>query len=150
MDIELPAANLEEIEGRMLALPQANCPVFHYFAPGLYVRELHMQAGTMAIGHMQKFHHLNILIKGRILMLNPDGSQKELCAPMTFMGAPGRKVGYVLEDIIWQNIYPTEETDIEKLEDFFIERSPTWVEANKNEKIFTSEFNTPITFEVEI
>jgi hypothetical protein len=117
MEQNLPAVNLEEIEQKMLVLPQADCPIFHYFAPGLYVRELHMQAGTLAIGHKQKFTQLNILIKGRILMLDPNGGQKELIAPMTFMGQPGRKVGYVLEDIIWQNIYPTEETDIEKLED---------------------------------
>jgi hypothetical protein len=146
-----PATNLEEIESRMLTLPQANCPVFHYFAPGLYVRELHMQAGTLAIGHKQKFPHLNILIKGKILMLESGGVQKEYAAPMTFMGMPGRKVGYVLEDIIWQNIYPTDETDIEKLEDFYVEKSDTWKEmTEKNKELFTSEFNTPIIFEVKL
>jgi hypothetical protein len=40
---------------------------------------------------------------------------------MTFIGKPGRKVAYILETVVFQNVYATEETDIEKLENMFIE-----------------------------
>lgn len=116
MTTNLPAINLEEIKKKMLALPQANCPVFHHFGPGLYIRELRMEAGTLAMGRKQRFPHMNVFIKGKVLMLNPDGSHLELSAPMTFVGSPGQKIGYVIEDMIWQNIYPTNETDVEILE----------------------------------
>ena len=123
--------DLEAIEKRMLSLPQVECPVVHSFGPGLYIRELRMATGTLAMGHEQKFEHINILAQGKILMLNDDGSKTILEAPKTFVGKPGRKVGYVLEDIIWFNVYPTDETDIEKLENMYVEKSDTWEENKK-------------------
>ena len=40
---------------------------------------------------------------------------------MFFIGEPGQKVGYVIEDTVWQNIYATDETDIDRLEEMFME-----------------------------
>jgi len=114
---------IEELEHAMLKLPQATCNVRHIFAPGLYVRELSMPAGTVAIGHRQKQQHLNVLLAGRVNVINPDGTTSELRAPLTFVGEPGRKVGYVLEDVVWMNIYPTTETDVGKLEETYLEKS---------------------------
>jgi hypothetical protein len=48
---------------------------------------------------------------------------------MMFVGKPGRKCGYVHEDMVWQNIYATNETDVETLEAMFIEKSQTFEEA---------------------
>lgn len=118
--------SIEEIEQLMLTLPQADCPVIHKFGDGLYIRELHMQAGIIAIGHEQRYRHFNVFLKGKVLMLNQDGSKTVLEAPMTFFAEPGRKVGYVLEDVIWQNIYPTDETDVEKLEETYLIKSDSW------------------------
>jgi len=56
-----------------------------------------------------------------MIIVNPDGSRKELKAPMTFMAPPGRKVAYILETVVFQNIFSTDETDVEKLESMFIE-----------------------------
>lgn len=108
---------------RMLAHPQAECPVIHRFGPGIYIRELSMQAGTFAIGHHQKFEHMNIMLKGRVTMLNDDGTTTELVAPMVYVGKPGRKIGYVREDMVWQNIYATTETDVEKLEEMLLDKT---------------------------
>ena len=119
---------VEEVERKMLLLPQADCPLHHHFGPGIYVREVHIPAGAIAIGHHQKTVHMNVMIKGRVLMLNEDGSSRELVAPMTFVGQPGRKVGYILEDVVWQNIYPTDETDVEKLEATYLDKSDSWLE----------------------
>jgi len=110
----------------MLALSQAECPVFHHFGPGIYIREVHLPAGATAIGHAQKFAHTNVMIKGRVLMFNEDGTTKELVAPLLFVGKPGRKVGHVLEDTVWQNIYATDETDVETLERTYLDKSETW------------------------
>lgn len=118
--------SVEELEQMMLTLPQVDCPVIHKFGKGLYIRELHMQAGTIAIGHEQRFRHFNVFLKGKVLMLNPDGSKTVLEAPMAFFAEPGRKVGYVMEDLVWQNIYPTDETDVEKLEDTYLNKSDSW------------------------
>lgn len=120
-----------EFERRLLKMPQAECPLSHHFGPGVYVREVTIPAGAMAIGHHQKLPHLNILIKGAVLMLGEDGEQREVRAPLIFEGKPGRKVGVALEDTVWLNVYAAEERDIEVLEARFIEKSQQWLAADK-------------------
>jgi hypothetical protein len=125
----LRSRDLAKAESAMLKLPQAECSVIHHFGPGLYVREVHMPAGIFAVGHRQRFEHMNVFLKGRVILFKDDGSTEELVAPMMFVGKPGRKAGYVLEDVVWQNIYATSETDIEKLESAFLEKTDEFVRS---------------------
>ena len=120
--------NLAEVEARMLQEPQVECQVFHHFGPGVYIREVHIPAGTFSVGHHQKFDHMNVMLKGRVTMLNDDGTTSELQAPFVYVSKPGRKIGYIHEDMVWQNIYATPETDIETLEAHFIDKSEQWQE----------------------
>ena len=118
---QLPAATKE-----MMAMPQAECPVVHHFGPGLCVREVSMPAGTLAVGHKQKFEHMNVLLKGSVMIVNDDGTTKVLKAPLMFIGKPGQKVGYVLEDLVWQNIYATDLKDVDAIEAHFVEKCDEW------------------------
>jgi len=120
------AEQVSQLEQHMLALPQAECPVVHHFGPGIYVREVTLPAGTLAIGHAQRFEHLNIMLTGAVAILKDDGTTEVLRAPMIFVGKPGRKVGFVIETCVWQNVYATEERDIDKLEATFLDKSETW------------------------
>lgn len=122
---------IEQIEAHMLNLPQADCPVTHRFGPGIYIREVTLPAGIIAIGHKQKCRHLNIMIKGKVAILNGD-NVTVLEAPLIFESEPGRKVGYIMETTVWQNVYATQETDVEKLESMYLEKSITWSEHEKN------------------
>jgi hypothetical protein len=121
--------SIEVLEKEFLQHEQVDCPVTHHFSPGVYTREVKLPAGTLAIGHHQNFEHLNIFIKGRVAMRNEDGSFTELKAPMVFVGKPGRKIGYIYEDVIWLNVYTTNETDIEKLESHFLTKSDAFTES---------------------
>jgi len=122
---------IDDIEDEMLTMEQADCPVIHRFSPGLYIRELHMKAGIFAVGHYQKTEHFNLFLKGRVLSKDASGENIELTAPMTFTAPPGRKFGYILEDVVWLNVYPTDETDVETLEDMFFTKSKSWKESKK-------------------
>jgi len=123
--------NVEKMEKELLKLEQADCPVNHHFYPGLYLREVRVKAGVFAMGHYQKTHHLNLFLKGKVDVVNDDGTTEVLTAPMLFMGKPGRKIGLVLEDMTWLNIYPTDETDVETLENTYFDKSDTWLASNK-------------------
>jgi hypothetical protein len=106
----------------LLDMPQAPAPIYHRFGPGIYIREMHASAGTLIIGHIQKEDHSNLLLTGKVLMINEDESSYELEAPAFIVGKAGsRKIAHVLEDMVWQNIYSTDETDIDKLEERFLE-----------------------------
>jgi hypothetical protein len=116
----------EQAEIALLEAPQAECPVAHYFGPGVAIREVRLAAGTLAVGHHQRHSHLNMLVQGKVAMLQEDGSLRTIEAPLIYTAPPGRKVGYVLEDTVWQNIYSTELTDPRDIEERFIEKSAYW------------------------
>lgn len=118
-----------KIEQKMLEMDQVDCPVIHRFGPGVYIREVMIPAGTFAVGHHQNFEHMNIMLRGRVTVLNDAGGATELVAPMMFVGKPGRKIGYIHEDVVWLNVYSTDETDVETLESTFITKSDAWLES---------------------
>lgn len=117
-------ADIQRATKELLKLPQAECPVVHSFGPGVYIRQITMPARVGAIGRAHRFEHMNVMLKGRALVMQADGSIKELVAPLTFVGQPGQKIGAILEEMVWLNIYATTETDIEKLEAELFEPSP--------------------------
>ena len=124
---------LLKVESELLNYPQDfPCPVYHHFGPGIYIRELFVPAGVVGMGHIQKLEHMNSFVKGHIKLLEGDGKFTEMIAPMTFTGKPGRKVVHVIEDMVWQNIYATNERDIEKLEETYLEKSAYSVEFYNN------------------
>lgn len=110
----------------MSKYPQTECPLFHRFAPGIYLREIHMPADTIIVGKVHRTEHFNVLVKGACLIVHDDGSSEELRAPMTFVSKAGvQKVLLILEDMIWMTVHPTDETDIPTLEATLVEPPPT-------------------------
>lgn len=120
--------DIDALERDFLQQEQVDCPVVHRFGPGIYVREVHMPAGAYIIGHRHKTTHLNVMLTGRLGLLNDDETETILEAPQTFVAPPGRKMAYIYEDVVWQNIHVTDETDVEKLEDMFLDKSPAYLE----------------------
>lgn len=120
--------DVNAVEAEMLALPQVDCPVTHRFGPGVYIREVFMPKGAWVVGHYHTTPHINIMLTGVIGLMNDDGTETVLHAPQTFVAQPGRKVAYIYEDVIWQNVHATDETDVEKLEDMFLDKSAAYLD----------------------
>lgn len=126
---EIAVANtLDQIESAMLSMPQVDCPVTHHFGPGIYMREAFLPAGTYVMGHAHKDEHMNIMIKGKMAVI-VNGEAKVIEGPYIFTGQPGRKFAYIIEDTVFVNAYATEETDVEKLEEMFVDKSDAWHDA---------------------
>lgn len=107
---------IDALEALMLREPQVEIEPVHYFAHGLYAREITIRAGTLLTGKIHRTEHLNIVSKGRIIVWTEDG-MKEVAAPFTMVSRPGTKrVGYALEDTVWTTVHATTETDLAKLE----------------------------------
>ena len=120
--IESTTQKVEAMLPELKAMPQVDCQEKHYFGPSLYIKEVTMPAGSIIIGKPHKVAHMCVMVQGKMILVAEDGSKKEVKAPLTFVGTPGRKVAYILETTVFQNIYATDETDIEKLENMFIEQ----------------------------
>ena len=131
-------SDVQRLEAAFLDLPQADCPITHRFADGIYIREVRMPAGSYIIGHHHKTDHLNIMLTGHLTILNEDGTKTDLHAPQTFIAPAGRKIAYIHEDVIWQNVFATEERDVETLEAMFLDKSETWLEAQKFNQMLLS------------
>lgn len=96
---------------------QVEIIVNHKFLCGMYIREARMPKGTLVIGHVHRKEHLNIMLSGKLLMLQEDGSEEIFEAPMMYVAPAGRKVAVMLEDVVWQNVYVTNLTEIDEIEE---------------------------------
>lgn len=110
-------------------MPQVDCQTKHYFGPSIYIREVTMPAGTVVIGKPHRKEHMCVMLQGRMIVVMDDGTKQELVAPLTFVGSAGRKVAYILETTIFQNIMATDETDIDVLENMFIDNTQPALEG---------------------
>jgi len=141
----LPVKTLDEkidtLTREGLKTQQANCPVTHHFYPGMYIREMFAPAGTLLIGHMHTTRHANRMVTGKAMFLTKSGAVVEKTAPWSFVSDPGRKVAYVLEDMVFQNIYMTDETDVEKLEAELLEFCPIWIDHNEKQQLYLTYDN---------
>ena len=125
-DVVPAVDSLNMTEAEMLEQPQVECPTAHHFGPGIYIREVMMPQGALVMGHHHKGPCMNVLVKGSMLIIDPEGEPRQIDAPLIFSTGPGRKVAYMLSDVVFQNIFATEETDIDVLEETLIEKSETW------------------------
>lgn len=95
----------------------------HYFAEGLYARELTIPAGTILTGKVHRAEHINVLSKGCITVWTEDG-MKTLCAPATIVSRPGTKrIGLAHTETVWTTFHvnPTDRQDPEELEQLLVE-----------------------------
>ena len=127
----LVSDKIDALTREIAARPQVECPVQHFFGPSIYIREVVMPAGTVVVGKAHKHDHLCNMVEGRMIVVGEDGQAREVAAPAVFMAKKGRKTAYILETVRFQNIYSTDETDVEKLEHMLVEDSPALLEQGE-------------------
>jgi hypothetical protein len=104
------------LEAEMFNMNQVEIKPVHYFADGLYAREIFVPKGVLLTGKIHRTEHLNIISKGDISVVTENGT-KRIKAPFTMVSKPGTKrVGYAHEDTVWTTIHATKEVDLEKIE----------------------------------
>lgn len=89
----------------------------HYFAEGVYGRLMKVPAGNWVVGKAHRTEHIAIMLKGKATITSDDGTVKLIEAP--FMGvipAGKKKMAYVLEEMWYVNIHPTDTKDLDIIE----------------------------------
>lgn len=120
---------IEHLEALILQKPQVDLPIRHYFAPGLYAREMFIPAGTVLTGAVHKTEHLAVFV-GDITVWTDEGMQR-LTGHCTFVSKPGTKrVGYAHADTWCTGFFPTDKTDVAELELDLVE-SPHLLQCNR-------------------
>lgn len=94
--------------------------VTHHLAPGVYGREMVIARGSVITGKVHRHAHLNVVTYGRCTVATPDGV-REIVGPCIFTSLPGTKRAvFAHEETQWLTIHPTEETDLQRIEDYVI------------------------------
>lgn len=124
--------NVAALEKEMLKYEQLDCNLIHYFAPGIYMREVTMPAGALVIGHYHKTSNINLCLKGQLDLIGEGGEVITITAPFIAMSKPGRKIAYIIEDTVWVNIFNINETDLDKIEEKLFLKSEAYIEYEKH------------------
>lgn len=116
-------SKVEALESAMLSLPQVVCQIRHYFAPGLYAREINIPAGAVVTGAIHKTENLIVVSVGRLEIVAEDGTRIVSAGDTLTCNAGMKNAVHALEDSRWTNFManPTNETDIDKLVEIFTE-----------------------------
>lgn len=125
LDLKSAREKIQVLESALLAMPQVEVPLTHYFAPGLYLREMTLQKHTVLTGKIHKTEHFCILSKGSVTVVTEEG-KTHLRAPAVIHSMPGAKRAiHAHEDTVWVNVHhnPTDEKDLDRIEELFVANS---------------------------
>ena len=113
--------NILALEDAMRKEPdQLTIVPVHYFADGLYAREITIPKGAVLTGKIHLFEHINIISKGDISVLTEEGV-KRIKAPATIISQPGiKRVGYAHEETVWTTVHACRVADAEEAEKLLV------------------------------
>ena len=123
--MSVPATVMRErvlaLQESMRTLPQMECKTAHYFADGMYARELMQPEGSLVVGKVHKREHLFIVMKGSIKVVLDD-AVRVLDAPAVIVSKPGAKRAILaLEDTVYITVHKTKKRNLDKIEAEIIE-----------------------------
>lgn len=109
--------------------PAVECPVKHFFSPGVYTRTMRIPKGTLLTSKIHRTEHQFVLIEGEIAVWTKEAGWSRASAPAHGLSLPGtRRVGYAITDTLWMTIHPTNKTTVEEVEEEIIEPHQTPLE----------------------
>lgn len=114
---EAAGSKIRALQKAMRELPQlTELETRHYFAGGMYARELFRPAGTLIVGKLHRRSHFYIVTKGRVQVASDEGSEIYE-APAVIVSKPGTKRAVLaLEDSVCMTIHRTNNTDLDEIE----------------------------------
>ena len=99
-------------------------PTYHHFSKGVYAREFHIKAGEFVVGKIHRHDHMAMLIKGKAKVVSEFGDDIMEAPYIWESKATIKRAVLALEDCIFVTIHPTDETDLDKIEEETI--APTY------------------------
>ena len=106
---------IRKLESIMEECPQVDLNTTHVIYGGMYARSITIPADVTLTGAIHNLDMINIM-QGDITVTTDDG-MKRLTGHHVFPSKAGTKrVGYAHSETIWTTVMPTNETDLDKIE----------------------------------
>jgi quercetin dioxygenase-like cupin family protein len=126
-------SNVKRLQELMAKMPQVQLETRHYFADGMYCREVPRPAGTVIVGKVHKREHFYMVTKGRVAVVVGNES-KEYVAPCIIVSKPGTKRAvYAIEDSVCLTVHRTNLVDLDEIEAELLEYDETSLFDARNE-----------------
>lgn len=91
---------------------------------GLYVREVRVPASNFILTERHKTQHPFVVSAGACSIWTPENGVVRIEAPHTGITEPGtQRLILVHEDTVWTTFHPTDETDVDKIEEQLIDHT---------------------------
>lgn len=117
--------DIERLQASMRELPQVELDTKHWFADGMYAREVRRPKDTTIVGKVHKREHFYIVLQGDVTIVG-EGGRTRVKAPCIFVSPPGTKRAvYAHEDSICLTVHRTDQTDVEAIESELVEPDDT-------------------------
>jgi len=114
-----------DLQAEVLKIPQYEFPTKHYFADGMYAREIFIPETAVIVGAVHIKEHFAMLLKGRMSIVQTGKPRMILSAGDFFVSQPGAKrAGFAFEDSVFMTIHRTSLTDIAEIEKEIAETDP--------------------------
>ena len=111
---------MDIFEAEVAKLPQLQIPVIHRFTEGMYIREVHVPAGTIFTSRTHQTQHPFVLSKGVATIVDEKENKIVVQAPHTGITEKGtRRIFVTHTDIVLTTFHVTSLTDPDE-----------WVELN--------------------
>lgn len=110
--------DVQDLQERMLQMPQVECARRTFFADGLGSAVLAIPAGSLIVGKMHKRSHMNMLVKGRMRLWSAsDETWQEVEAPLMVVSpAMEKRMAETITDCIWATFHATDAKTAEDME----------------------------------
>jgi hypothetical protein len=141
-------ADVNRLQKEMVKFPQIQLETRHYFADGMYCRELFRPAGTAIVGKVHKREHFYIVCSGEVTIVG-DGYRQTVKGPRILVSEPGTKRAvYAHTDTTCITMHRTDLKDLAEIERELIETDETALFDARNELKFNPEKFRELTAKV--
>lgn len=109
---------IRRLEEELRPMEQVECPVEHYFAPGLYTRKCTIPADSVVVGKMHRHQHPTFLMSGTV-RINTDRGMETITGPHIWISQENAKRAlYTITDCVFATVHlnPTDTNDLEAIE----------------------------------
>ena len=116
--IDASREKLLRLQDHVAAMPQIECPLRHFFVPGLYAREMFIPKGAVVVGKTHALDHLCVVL-GDVSFYNQVDGVMRVTGCETFGSSAGTKRGIYAHEDTWLTTFhpnPNNERDLVKLE----------------------------------
>jgi hypothetical protein len=116
---------IAKLQGALRAMPQYEPECRHYFADGMYCKEVPRPAGVLVVGKVHKKEHFYIIATGDVTITGVNESPRRLQGPLILVSKPGTKRAvYAHTDAVCITVHRTDKTDLDEIEAELVEEDP--------------------------